>query len=133
MDVLSFSTISDFINKEVNNQCGLNVSQMRILLFFDKNNNEKITMGKMAHQMDISLSTLSRQLQQNKTRKLVEVTRSEKDTSKHIHLNLEGLEKVNELKKELCLIEQKIFFDLNKQQQSEFSHELESIIESISC
>lgn len=133
MDVLSFGTISDFINKEVNNRCGLNVSQMRILLFFDKNKNEKVAMGKMAQQMHISLSTLSRQLQQSKTRNLVEITRSKTDTSKHIHLSLAGLRKANELKSELCLIEQKIFFDLNRHQQNEFSQNLELIIESLSC
>ena len=133
MDVLSFGMISDFINKEVNDQCGLNVSQMRILLFFDKNNNEKITMGKMAHQMNISLSTLSRQLQQSKTRELIEVARFEKDTSKHIYLSSMGLEKVDELKKELHLIKQKIFLDLNKHQQNEFAQELELIVEGLHC
>ena len=39
MDVLFFSTIADQVKKEINHKCGLNISQTRILLFFDENKN----------------------------------------------------------------------------------------------
>lgn len=86
MDVLFFSTIADQIKKEINHKCGLNISQTRILLFFDETNNKPLAMGKLADALDISLSTLSRQLQQKKTQSLIKVIRSEKDSSKIINL-----------------------------------------------
>ncbi len=48
MDILSFNIISDFIKKEINEQCGLNLSQTRLLLFFDGNQNQPLTMGNLA-------------------------------------------------------------------------------------
>ena len=66
MDVLSFGTIADHIKREINHKCSLNISQTRILLFFDHNQNQALTMGKLADELHISLSTLSRQLQQKK-------------------------------------------------------------------
>ena len=48
MDVLFFSTIAEQIKKEINYECGLNISQTRILLFFDETNNEPLAMGKLA-------------------------------------------------------------------------------------
>lgn len=76
MDILSFSTIADQIKREVNHKCGLNISQTRILLFFDKNNNKALTMGNLANELNISLSTLSRQLQQKKTQNFIKVNKS---------------------------------------------------------
>ena len=67
MDVLFFSTVADQIKKEINHKCGLNISQTRILLFFDDTNNKALAMGKLATALNISLSTLSRQLQQKNT------------------------------------------------------------------
>lgn len=130
MDVLSFNTIADFINKEVNLKCGLNISQMRILLFFDKTKNQKISMGNLAREMNISLSTLSRQLQQKKTVHLVEVARSENNTSKHVSLTSEGIVKTQELKNALRLIEKMLFSDINKQKLPEFTKEIELIAQN---
>ena len=62
MDVLFFSTIADQIKKEINHKCGLNISQTRILLYFDETHNQALAMGKLAEALNISLSTLSRQL-----------------------------------------------------------------------
>ena len=45
MDVLFFSTIADQVKKEINHKCGLNISQTRILLFFDENKNQALSTG----------------------------------------------------------------------------------------
>lgn len=127
MDVLSFNRIADFINKEVNSKCDLNISQMRILLFFDKTQNQKISMGNLAKEMNISLSTLSRQLQQKKTLGLVEVVRSQSNTSKQVKLTKDGMAKLKELKQSLAMIEKKLFSDTSSKKISEFTQELEVI------
>ncbi|KRM38084.1 hypothetical protein FC39_GL001478 [Lactobacillus hamsteri DSM 5661 = JCM 6256] len=69
-------------------------------------------MGKLAKGLNISLSTLSRQLQQKKTRLLIEVTKSSTDSSKTVALNTSGLSKVNDLKKTLNSIQQKLFSNI---------------------
>ena len=45
---------------------GLNLSQTRLLLSFDRHQNETLTMGELAQALSISLSTLSRQIKQKK-------------------------------------------------------------------
>ncbi|MCT7697475.1 MAG: MarR family transcriptional regulator [Lactobacillus crispatus] len=105
MDVLFFSTIADQVKKEINHKCGLNISQTRILLFFDENKNQALAMGKLAEALNISLSTLSRQLQQKKTMSFINITRSEKDSSKIVNLSEAGVTKAKELKKTLTKIE----------------------------
>lgn len=120
MDVLSFSTIADYIKKEINHKCGLNLSQTRILLFFDSNQNQPLTMGKLAEGLNISLSTLSRQLQQKKTQELIQVARSEKDSSKSVHLSDIGLKKATELKSTLNHIENSLTSLLSDDSKSFF-------------
>lgn len=114
MNILSFSTIADYIKKEINHKCGLNISQTRILLFFDRTNNEPLTMGKLANDLNISLSTLSRQLQQKKTMSLIKIVRSEKDSSKNVMLNADGLKKVSDLKETLNSIQKNLFSHIAK-------------------
>lgn len=109
MDVLFFSTIADKIKKEINHKCGLNISQTRILLFFNHTKNKPLSMGQLAAALNISLSTLSRQLQQKKTQELITVARSEKDSSKIVSLNSEGIKKAKELKRVLAQIEKLLF------------------------
>src|SRR5699024_239900 len=120
MDVLFFSTIADQIKKEINHKCGLNISQTRILLFFDDTNNKALAMGKLAEALNISLSTLSRQLQQKKTKSLIEITRSEKDSSKIVKLSSEGIKKAEELKNTLSKIESLLFISLDSDASSLF-------------
>lgn len=127
MDVLSFSIIADHIKKEINHKCGLNLSQTRILLFFDKNGNQALTMGKLAEDLNISLSTLSRQLQQKRTKIYVEIKRSEKDSSKNVCLSEEGLAKVSELKTALSDIETSLTSYIDATQLSNFCHELDTL------
>ena len=101
------------------------ISQTRILLFFDHNQNQALTMGKLADELHISLSTLSRQLQQKKTRSLIEITRSDKSSSKNVHLNEDGLTKVKELKQALIEIQQEIFSKIDKNKLRSFTDDLE--------
>ena len=127
MDVLFFSTIADQIKKEINHKCGLNISQTRILLFFDDTNNKALAMGKLAEALNISLSTLSRQLQQKKTKSLIEITRSEKDSSKIVKLSSEGIKKAEELKNTLSKIESLLFTSLDSDASSLFVKQLYEI------
>ena len=130
MDILSFSTIADQIKREVNHKCGLNISQTRILLFFDKNNNKALTMGNLANELNISLSTLSRQLQQKKTQNFIKVNKSEKDSSKSVKLNNRGLKKASELKTALKQIETILFSFLDEEEFNNFSKQLSTVAKS---
>ena len=132
MDVLFFSTVADQIKKEINHKCGLNISQTRILLFFDDTNNKALAMGKLAKALNISLSTLSRQLQQKKTKSLIEITRSEKDSSKIVKLSLEGIKKAEELKNTLSKIESLLFTSLDSDTSSLFVKQLYEIAQASS-
>ena len=132
MDVLFFSTIADQIKKEINHKCGLNISQTRILLFFDDTNNKTLAMGKLAKALNISLSTLSRQLQQKKTKSLIEITRSEKDSSKIVKLSSEGIKKAEELKNTLSKIESLLFISLDSDASSLFVKQLYEIAQASS-
>lgn len=113
MDVLSFSTIAGNIKNEISRKCGLNLSQTRILLYFYRNNNTALKMGDLANKLQISLSTLSRQLQQKKTMSLVTIKRSETDSSKTVWLNQHGLAKIEELRKTLKEIEKSLLNGLS--------------------
>ncbi|MDF7672029.1 MarR family transcriptional regulator [Lactobacillus sp. ESL0701] len=121
MDILSFSTIAAQIKNEISRTCGLNLSQTRILLYFDKNGNQPLKMGSLATNLNISLSTLSRQLQQKKTLTLVKIIRSESDSSKSVALNDAGIRKAGELKATLKKIEQILFEDLSQREISQLS------------
>ncbi|MDF7682659.1 MarR family transcriptional regulator [Lactobacillus sp. ESL0679] len=121
MDILCFSTIAAQIKNEISRKCGLNLSQTRILLYFDKNGNQPLKMGSLAENLNISLSTLSRQLQQKKTLALVEITRSESNSSKSVVLNEAGTQKVTELKATLKQIEEVLFKDFSPNDLAQLS------------
>lgn len=129
MDILSFSTIAGNVKKEINKKCGLNLSQTRILLYFDQNNNMALKMGDLAVNLQISLSTLSRQLQQKKTLSFVTITRSENDSSKTVVLNENGLQKIIELKQALTQIEKAMFKDFSDQDVAVFTKIFNSLVE----
>lgn len=132
LDVLIFNIIGDEIKRLINQKCGLNQSQTRLLLFFDANNNEILTMGELANKLDISLSTLSRQINQKRTLELVNVTRSKTDSSKLLSLNSDGIKKVVELKKELNQISSDLLKTLNNEEKSVFSSQLMTIATNLS-
>lgn len=131
MDVLSFNTIAEKVKREINHKCGLNLSQTRILLFFN-NNNEPLSMGALAKKLNISLSTLSRQLQQKKTRTFIKIIRSDSNSSKSVCLNEAGLNKLNELKKALNEIENEMFIQISDNEVNLFKKELEILTKSLS-
>ncbi len=130
MDVLSFNTIAEKVKREINHKCGLNLSQTRILLFFN-NNNEPLSMGALAKKLNISLSTLSRQLQQKKTRTFIKIIRSDSNSSKSVCLNEAGLNKLNELKKALNEIENEMFIQISDNEVKLFKKELEILTKSL--
>ncbi len=87
-------------------------------------------MGKLAGALNISLSTLSRQLQQKKTKSFIKIIRSEKDSSKIVKLSSEGLNKASELKKALNQIERSLFVYLDQDASALFIKQLEKIAHS---
>jgi len=129
MNVLSFSTIAGNIKNEISRKCGLNLSQTRILLYFDQNNNTALKMGDLADNLKISLSTLSRQLQQKKTMSFVTVRRSERDSSKTVLLNETGLQKINQLRQVLKEIEESLLHGLNQQEVEDFNHIFNELVQ----
>lgn len=131
LDILTFNIISDEIKRIINQKCGLNQSQTRLLLFFDANHNDALTMGELANKLNISLSTLSRQINQKRTLKLVNITRSKTDSSKLLSLNEDGLKKVRELKEELNEIRSNLFTLLNQEEKRSFSKQLITIASNL--
>ena len=129
MDVLSFSTIADNIKNEISKKSGLNLSQTRILLYFDQNDNTALKMGDLADNLKISLSTLSRQLQQKKTVSFITVKRSERDSSKTVLLNETGLQKVVQLKRVLKEIEESLLRGISKQEVAAFNHIFSELVQ----
>ena len=129
MDVLSFSTIADNIKNEISKKSGLNLSQTRILLYFDQNDNTALKMGDLADNLKISLSTLSRQLQQKKTVSFITVKRSERDSSKTVLLNETGLQKVIQLKRVLKEIEESLLRGISKQEVAVFNHIFSELVQ----
>lgn len=127
MDVLYFNEIAESIKKMILEQAGLNLSQTRILLFFDENENDSLTMGELARGLNISLSTLSRQLQQKKTQEIIDVVRSETDSSKLVCLNETGVFKASELKHLLTSIHNKIYALWSETETKDFLTHLDSI------
>ncbi len=130
MNVLIFNSVSENIKRVINKKCGLNLSQTRLLLFFDHHQNETLTMGELAQALSISLSTLSRQIKQKKTASLIKVERSKKDSSKSLNLNNEGLAKA-QLKKVLSQIEAQIFSSWSEEKIQDFDSKLQIIVNNL--
>ncbi|KRL63618.1 MarR family winged helix-turn-helix transcriptional regulator [Lactobacillus psittaci] len=128
MDVLHFNEIAESIKKRILHNCGLNLSQTRLLLYFGQNGNQELTMGKLACNLNISLSTLSRQLQQGRTKTLIQVLRSETDSSKTVKLNEVGIQKYHELIQLLDQIHNELFSSLKEQESKNFQANLQNIV-----
>ena len=131
MDVLIFNSVSESIKRAINKKCGLNLSQTRLLLFFDRHQNETLTMGELAQALSISLSTLSRQIKQKKTAALIQVERSKKDSSKSLNLNAEGLPKAQELKDVLRQIEAQVFSTWSQEKIQDFDSKMQIVVNNL--
>lgn len=131
MNILLFGTIADYIKKEINHKCGLNLSQTRILLFFNGNKNTALTMGQLANSLNISISTLSRQLKQKRTKLLIKIIPSDKNSSKQIQLNQNGLNKINELLQCLDEIENLFLSNLDEDKGKQFSQQLKILTQKL--
>lgn len=131
MDILAFNMVGERIKKIINHKCGLNLSQTRLLLFFVDNNNEEMAMGDLANKLNISLSTLSRQINQRKTLDLVNVKRSKTDSSKLLSLNAKGLTKANDLKLVLQQIDSLLFNLWDQEQLNLFKEQVGLVLESL--
>lgn len=86
-------------------------------------------MGDLADALKISLSTLSRQLQQQKTLSLVTITRSESDSSKTVVLNEQGIKKISELKNALDRIEKSLFNGFSEQEIKSFTKMFNELVQ----
>lgn len=85
-------------------------------------------MGDLAERLKISLSTLSRQLQQKKTLSFVEITRSESDSSKIVALNKTGIKKIDELEKTLGDLEKAFLSGLSDQEVKVFNQVFDKLV-----
>lgn len=128
MNVLAFNTIADHIKKLIYQECGLNLSQTRILLYFNKNSNQSISMGNLAKELNISLSTLSRQLQQKQTKKYIQISRSGNDSSKNIKLSDDGINQLSILKASLTRIQNQLFYPWDQTKITNFTIELNNLV-----
>lgn len=89
-------------------------------------------MGELASRLNISLSTLSRQLQQNKTKTFVEINRSARNSSKSVRLNQTGIEKMNQLIRVLEEIKAKLLANLSAAEAQNFIAELNLLAKQFS-
>ncbi|APT19195.1 hypothetical protein FC62_GL000217 [Amylolactobacillus amylotrophicus DSM 20534] len=132
MNILLFNEIGEKIMKLLMNSTKLNQSQIRLLQYFSETGNELLAMNDLAHELSISISTLSRQLNQEQTRSYLEFDLTSKDSTKHVHLSANGLIKAEELKKAITGLTDKIFAYSAQEEISFLRSELSMIIKKLS-
>ncbi len=130
MNILIFDVLSSHIQKRIRQECGLNLSQTRILLFFAQSDNKPLKMGDLARALNLSLSTLSRQLQQPNTAHLIELKRSKLDSSKKIWLNEAGISSLKSLQKTLAKLDDQLFIHWENQDKVKFKRQLSMLVNS---
>ena len=130
MNILIFDVLSSHIQKRIRQECGLNLSQTRILLFFAQSDNKPLKMGDLASSLNLSLSTLSRQLQQPNTARLIELKRSKLDSSKKIWLNEAGISSLKSLQKTLAKLDDQLFIHWENQDKVKFKRQLSMLVNS---
>lgn len=89
-------------------------------------------MGELANNLSISLSTLSRQLQQNTTKTFVRINRSDRNSSKNVCLNETGIKKLAQLKNVLAQIQEQLFANLTEKEADSFINELNALAKQFS-
>ena len=128
MDILTFNLVEEKIKKLIYQKCSLNLSQTRLLLYFDSTQNKKISMGSLASALNISLSTLSRQINQKQTLVLVDLERAKYSSTKVVCLNQKGLDKVEQLRDLLNEIELILLDEWGKEEVLHFQNQLDKIL-----
>lgn len=132
MDILTFGLLEDKLKKVIKQKCDLNLSQTRLLLYFNTSDNKKISMGQLAQELNISLSTLSRQINQPKTFELIELERSKSDSSKLLRLNDDGLHKAQILANLLEEIQLKLIEEWGEEELGHFQKNLNAVLVTLS-
>lgn len=132
MDILTFGLLEDKLKKVIKQKCDLNLSQTRLLLYFKTSDNKKISMGQLAQELNISLSTLSRQINQPKTFELLELERSKSDSSKLLRLNDDGLHKAQILANLLEEIQLKLIEEWGEEELGHFQRNLNAVLVTLS-
>lgn len=132
MDILTFSLLEDKLKKLIKQKCDLNLSQARLLLYFTNTNNTKIAMGPLAQELNISLSTLSRQINQTKTLNLLDLEHSKINSSKFLCLNERGQLKARVLIKLLKEIQVQLVNQFGKETLHDFQKQLDTIFNILS-
>ena len=127
MDILTFSLLEDKLKKLIKQKCKLNLSQARLLLYFINTNNTKIAMGPLAKKLNISLSTLSRQINQTQTLNLLDLEHSKTNSSKFLCLNKRGVVKADVLTKLLKEIQAQLVKQFGEETLSSFQKQLDTI------
>ena len=131
MDILTFNLVEEKIKKLIYQKCSLNLSQTRLLLYFDSTQNKKISMGSLASALSISLSTLSRQINQKQTLVLVDLERAKYSSTKVLCLNQKGLDKVEQLRGLLNEIELILLDEWGKEEVLHFQNQLDKILSTL--
>ncbi|GBG05291.1 MarR family winged helix-turn-helix transcriptional regulator [Lactobacillus rodentium] len=131
MDILTFNLVEEKIKKLIYQKCSLNLSQTRLLLYFDSTQNKKISMGSLASALNISLSTLSRQINQKQTLVLVDLERAKYSSTKVLCLNQKGLDKVEQLRGLLNEIELILLDEWGKEEVLHFQNQLDKILSTL--
>ena len=131
MDILTFNLVEEKIKKLIYQKCSLNLSQTRLLLYFDSTQTKKISMGSLASALNISLSTLSRQINQKQTLVLVDLERAKYSSTKVVCLNQKGLDKVEQLRDLLNEIELILLDEWGKEEVLHFQNQLDKILSTL--
>lgn len=127
MDILTFSLLEDKLKKLIKQKCDLNLSQVRLLLYFTNTNNTKIAMGPLAKELNISLSTLSRQINQAQTINLLDLEPSKINSSKFLCLNEKGRAKAEVLTKLLEEIQLQLLNQFDKETLHQLQKQLNTV------
>lgn len=124
MNIIDLAFISDQIKREIFHKTKLNMSQVRLICFFANNGNQPVTMGDLAKSLQISPSTLSRQLHQPKTAALLKNKKVASSSSKMVCLNNEGGALATDLKEQLNEIKSRLLADWEPEETADLSDKI---------
>lgn len=131
MNIFYFTVIGEEVMNYLTKTNDLNMSQIRLLLFFDQTDNQIMSMKELAAGLDISLSTLSRQLKQATTKTYLNVDETTKDSTKLVSLNESGLVKARNLNQSINDLETKLFSFWDQDDLNKLEAELKMILKKL--